>query len=423
MDNQQNELDIRRYLQIIHKKRHLFIATAVGIITLIVAASYVIPRSYEASTTVSIEKNYLNVLMQDITVGPSVEERVHALSVVLMSRSMLLRVLADLGMSIDTKDDAEVEKLVKQFQKKTKIEIETNRSSQRNMDMFTVSYRDHDPRFARDYVNSLVNRYIVESMSSKRQEALGANRFVFEQMDLYKARIDRTETELAQRRKEQGVQLTENLAALQHRLDELLVQYTDRHPEVVRLRAEIESTRAQLQKKKDSLMDGSGSAAVALEGSAKLRPGSGKKQRSIADLERDLEAYKKIYESLVTSIGKSEMSAQVEVRAKADTFRILDPAVLPIEPVGAPRWKIILLAIAAGIGGGAASAIVLDMMDKSIKDVETLRELGLPVIGMIPRILSVESIIAARRKARLLYGAAGMYLLGIVALAAFEFLR
>jgi uncharacterized protein involved in exopolysaccharide biosynthesis len=417
MENQQQDMDIRRYLQIIYKRRRSAIAVAAGLITLIIAASYVLPRSYEASATVSVEKNYLNVLMQDIAVASSIEDEVQALNVVIVSRGMLLRVLAELEVDLKSKSEAEIEKLVKRFQKKTVIKIEMNRSSNRTMEMFTVSFRDRNPRFARDYVNTLINRYIVDSLSSKRQDAVGANRFVVDQMEHYKAKIDRIEAELALRPKEQGLQqLPARLTALQKRYDELLVQYTEHHPEVSRVKAEIESTRAQMRAQQGQ--EGVGDEAAGNSGAAQEA-----KRRSIADLERDREAYRKIYDSLVASIGRSEVSAQVEVQAKADTFRILDPAVLPIEPTGAPRWKIILLGIVTGIAGGACYAVVLDMLDRSIKNIDTLKDLGLPVIGIIPQIQNVETIAATRRKDYLVYGAAGLYLTAAMALAVLELLR
>ncbi|MBS1243186.1 MAG: lipopolysaccharide biosynthesis protein [Nitrospirae bacterium] len=421
MENQPQEMDVRRYLQIIHAKRYLFVLVTAGIISLITAASYVVPRSYEASATVSIEKNYLNVLMQDIAVTPSIEERGHALSVVMMSRGMLLRVLSDLKVEVGSKSEAEIEKIIKRFQTKTQIKVDINRSSRKDMELFTVSYRDNEPQFARDYVNMLINRYIVDSLSSKRQEAIGANRFVFSQMDLYKDKIDRTEEELARRRREQGVQLATQLPLLQKKYEELLVQYTEQHPEVVRVRSEIEAAREQMQMQ--ARQDQRPTGAEKMREKQPKARATAESRKSTADLERDREAYKKIYESLVASIGRAEMSSKVETQANSDTFRILDPAVLPIEPVGAPRWKIILLGILAGIAGGAGIVIVMNMMDRSIKDLETLKGFGLPVIGVIPRIQSVKAILSSRRKDRLLYGAAGMYLAGIAALAVVELLK
>jgi len=107
MEDQEQALDIKHYLQVIYKKRYLFIMVAAGIITVITAASYIVPNNYEATTTVSIQKNYLNALMRDVTVAPSMDDQVKALSVVMTSRSNLLRVLTDLGIAMEKKTEME----------------------------------------------------------------------------------------------------------------------------------------------------------------------------------------------------------------------------------------------------------------------------------------------------------------------------
>ena len=423
MDDQQQEFDIKRYLQIIYKKRNLFILVAAGIITLVTMVSYLTPEIYEASTTVSIEKNYLNVLMRDIAVASSMDQQVQALSIVMKSRSMLLRVLTDLEMNLEGKSELEIEKLITYFQKNTKIRFDLSRANSRDMDIFTVTYRDRDPRFARDYVNTIVKRYVIESLSLNRKEALGANRFIYEQMELYKEKIDRTERELAQKRKQPGVRTAARLEELQKTYNNLLTQYTERHPEVMRIKAEIddlEATRQQKNREQDSTAPGKRSTDRAV-GSA--HSAASKDERKVTDLERDLDAYKKVYESLVASLGRSEVSAQVEVQAKADTFNILEPAFLPIKPVSRPRWKLIILGILAGIAGGAGTVILLDMMDKTIKDIDSLKNFGIPVIGMIPRIRSVDAIIAARKKDVLVYTGAGVFLAGIMVIVVVEFFR
>jgi uncharacterized protein involved in exopolysaccharide biosynthesis len=415
MENQEQTMDIRRYLQVLYKKRYLFIVVAAGIITAITVASYFMPKIYEASTTVSIQKNYLNVLMRDIAVAPSMEDQLKALSIVMTSRSNLLHVLTDLGVPMDTKTEAETEKLFKYFQKSTQIKFGPSR---RDTDLFTVAYRDHDPKFARDYVNALVKQYVHGSLSAKREESLGANRFIFEQMEQYKQKINEIEAKLEQKKKQPGVQAATRLAALEKKYHDLLTQYTERHPEVMRLKSEIESAREQAHEQKSSGPEDGGAdrSAEQAQGTA-----SGSR-KSIADLERDRDAYKKIYESLAASLGKSEVSAQIEVSAQADTFNILEPAVLPLTPVSRPRWMVILLGIVAGIAGAAGTVILLDMMDSTIKSIDTFRKLGLPVIGVIPRITSVEAIVAAKRKDMLAYGFAGLYLVVVGAIFIVEYM-
>ena len=418
MDEQEQTIDIRHYLQVIYKKRYLFIVVAAGIITAITVASYFMPKIYEASTTVLIERNYLNVLTQDIAVASSMEDQVNALSVVMTSSSKLLRVLADLGIPMDTKTEAETQKLVKYFQKYTQIKFAQSRPSRRGMELFTVTYRDRDAKFARDYVNALVKQYAFENLSTKREEALGANRFMYEQMELYKGKIAQIEAKLEQEKKQPGVQAATRLAALEKKYHDLLIQYTERHPEVTRLKAEIESTREQVREQKRSALEDGG-----IDRSAEQAQGTASGSRkSIADLERDRDTYKKVFESLVASLGKSEVSAQVEVQAKADMFNILEPAVLPLTPVSRPRWQFILLGILAGIAGAAGTVILLDMMDRTIKSIDTFRKLGLPVIGVIPRITSVEAIVAAKRKDMLAYGFAGLYLVVVGAIVIVEYM-
>jgi uncharacterized protein involved in exopolysaccharide biosynthesis len=416
MEEQEQMLDVRRYLQIIFRRRHLFIAVAAGIMTLITAFSYVMPTFFEASTTVSIEKNYLNLLMRDIAVAPSMGDRVQALSVVMTSRRTLLRMLDELGVPLEKMSDEEISKLVKHYQKNTKIKIDVGRSSQGDADLFTVIYRDRDPRFARDYVNALVRNYVIDSLAAKREEALGANKFVYEQLELYKRKISGAESALDAERKRLGVVLVSRLEELQKKYDDMLIQYTDQHPDVLRIKDEIASIKSQLRQ----------SVAAEIETERlrkKDRMAAGRGSKSLNDLERERDAYVKVYESLVATLGRSEVSAQVEVKTKADTFNILEPAILPVEPVNRPRWKIILLGIMVGIAGAAGTVILYDMTDRTIKNVETLKTMGMPVIGIIPRIASVEAILAAKRKDRLAYGFAGMYLITIGAIAFVEFLR
>lgn len=421
MENKPQELDIRRYLQVIYKKRYLAMAAAAAITTLAIVVIYFRTPTYEVSARVSVEKNYLDVLMKDISISSSIDVPVQALSAVMLSRSMLLKVMSELEVNLKSKGEAEIERLIKHFQTSTKINVEMNRSSRQ---IFTVTYRSSRPRFARDYVNTLINRYIVDSLSSKRQDAIGANRFVIEQMGLYRDKINRIEAEIARSPKERGIQkLPARLSALQKKYDDLLEQYTEQHPEVVRLRSEIESIRNQMQQDKmDGKEDETGEGGVAGD-VKKSRAAKDDNRKSIADLERDRDTYKKIYESLAASIGRSEVTAQVDVRAKADTFHILDPAVLPIEPAGPARWKLIVIGIFAGIAGGVGIAIVLDMMDNSIKSLGMLKDFGIPVIGMIPHIQDATVIRTMRKKDRMVYSAAGLYLTAVMVLVIVEFLK
>ncbi len=401
------EFDIKKYSQLLYQKRYVFVAIVVIVTSIAIAVSYVLPKTYEAKSTVLIERNYVNELMKTIAVTPSIDDRVKALEVILKSRPLVLKVMGDLDLELTRKSDAEVEKLVQEFQKTTDIKIEMNKSTRKDMDMFTVSFRHANPATARDYVNILVRRYIEESLSHNRDETYGANKFLLEQIDLFKDKISTIEADIARLSRQPATVAQDKLRVLQKRLDELRVQYTDNHPEVMKLKAEIEALRNQSTGSKPSADAGR----------------TGEQPQKLSALERDRDTYKKIYEDLMATLGRSEVSSHIEVQDKGGTFTILEPAILPLSPVSPNRVKIILLGLLAGIGGGIGFIILLDGMDKSVRTLDTVKTFGLPVLAVIPNIQNPADIQRTKRNDLALYIAAGVYLMCVVGLLSVEFLK
>jgi hypothetical protein len=122
-------------------------------------------------------------------------------------------------------------------------------------------------------------------------------------------------------------------------------------------------------------------------------------------------------------LGRSEVSSQIEIQDKSGTFKVLEPALLPLKPMNPSRIKIMLLGLFAGIGGGIGFIILLDSMDKSIKTVDILKTFGVPVLAIIPHIDNPAEIKKTRRNDLFLYTAAGVYLLCLAGLMAFELIK
>lgn len=516
---EQQGLDIKKYLQLIEKKKRLFIGVALSIMTVVVLISYLLPKEYEAKSTVFIERNVINSLVRGIAITPSMEERVKYLAYTMSSRSLLIKVINDLGLGRD--NQADMERLIAGFQKNTDIKMKEKD------DLFVVSYKSGDPRLARDYVNTLVRRYIEENMSENREEAYGANRFLAEQIKFFKEKLDRSDAEIITFRKERGVfvalddrkiveelkdaemgldelkikkrelegrrsmilkqmkeerptgaglfgrggSMDDRLLALQKRLADLLMIYTPHYPEVLRVKAEIEALKGQYE-------GGSGAAAAtaaapAASGSAAAETSGGEEsdltmlnpiyqqlreelsktglelaaltareeqirrlmeskksylksmpveKKTLSDLEMQRATNKHIYEELIGRLGQSEVSKQMEVQDRASTFRIVDPAVLPLSPSSPNRIKIILFGILAGLAGGVGTVVLLDYADRSIKSVDLLKTFELPVLAVIPSIQNPEELAERRKRDRQLYKFAGVYMAGILMIFTLELL-
>ena len=469
-----NDMDYKRYLVLIKRDKKLCIIVALTIMTLVTVGTYVIPNKYEAQSTVFIEKSVLSELLRGLTFTPSTEDKIKVLTYALNSRTLISKVIDELDMKKG--GEAELEKQVKDLQDHTQIKIKDREG------LFVIAFQNSSPKLARDYVNALVRRYIDENTSSKREESYGATQFLSEQLTTFKDKLQKSEEEVnafkrgkgsistmdpssllkdindSQQRaddlkiKEAQLETTlaglgrqtstqSNLPALQKRLQELQLQYTDSYPEIVRLKDEIRGVEEQKKGAKPTAIRPSDSPEydrlnselrAIRQAESNLRANIAKNRSLLQDipaakaqldnLEREKQSQKNLYESMLSRQGQSEVSKQMTVQDKTTVFRVVDPAVLPIKPVSPNRRKLILLGILAGIGGGLGLVILKDQMDGTVKNVEMAKQFGLPILAVIPRIEDPELLVLQVRQDRRLYAAGMMYFLVILAVLVLEVL-
>ena len=466
-----NTVDYGKYFSLVKKQKRLYIISSLAIMTVVAATAYLLPSKFEAKSVVFVEKSVIAELVKGLAVTPSIEDKIRVLTYALNSRTLITKVIDELDLK--KTGEADQEALIKRLQENTTIKIKDKEG------LFIIAFPDRSPKVARDYVNALVRRYIDENTSSKREESYGATQFLSEQLNVFKEKLEKSEaaantfkrgsgsiatmdpslllkdvndsqqrlddlrikktqleTTLAGLSKANTVQ--SNLPAMQKRLQELQLQYTDSYPEIIRLKDDIQNLEEQMKSTRGNSkpMDSPEYAKLSSELRA-IRQAEANLSSSIArnrgllqsipaaratleDLEREKNSQKSLYETMLARQGQSEVSKQMEVQDKSTVFRIVDPAVLPIKPISPDRVKIILLGILAGLGGGFGVLLLKDQMDSSIKDVDVFKQLGLSVLAVIPRIEDPQQSILEARQNRWLYIAAGCYFSLILALLIFE---
>lgn len=473
---QSTEFEYKKYLQLIVKRKELFIALALLIMSGAVILSYVLPRKYVATSTVFIEKNVISELVRGITVTPSMEDTIKVLTYAITSRTLLNKVVDNLDMNLNKNNSLNNEELIKKIQLNIDIKV-------KDKDLFVISYKDSNPRLAKDFVNTLVRLYIEENTSSKRGESYDATQFLSEQIDTFKTKLEKAEEavntykrdkggvisideaklfeeiNIAQqklydlelrRRQLEGMRritkksndpLQAKLAVLNKRLEDLGFEYTDNYPAVVKVKDEIENVKEQLKKRKGDLyqaLDPQESEKIESEISA-IRSSEESLRRYITSnqallrslpsakaglekLELEKQNQKNIYDQLFARHGQSEVSKQMEVQDKTTTFRIIDSAVLPQKPVSPNRLKIMLMGIIAGIGGSFGILLLLDNMDKSVKDLEFVKSFGVPILAVIPNIHDPHLLEIQHKRTRRLLIVSGFYFLFLLSFPAMEVL-
>jgi polysaccharide chain length determinant protein (PEP-CTERM system associated) len=463
----ENQFDYKKYLALIKKRKEVAIYIALIVMTCSVVLCYVLPEKYEANSTVFIEKNIISDLVKGIAVTPNYEDKIKVLTNSLTSRTLIKKVVNDLDLNLKKQNETQLNELVSEYQKNMDVKVKDKEG------LFIISYRDANPRIARDFVNSLIQHYVEENISSKREASYSAKTFLSEQAKAFKDRIENAEAAITQFKQKNGMFLAGDsanmgsdlnsaqqrlddmkvrrtqleaqiamlrksnpdrfrLEAMEKRLGELRTEYTDNYPDVIRLKSDIEVLKEQLRgglkgagaspelaKLEYELKGVRASEAILASSAGKLQQVPAAKAE-LEKLERERDTQKNLYEQLVNREGQSEISKQLEVQDKSTTFRIIDPAVMPVKPVRPDRVSMILIGIVVGLAAGIGVALLLDMMDHGVKSMEPLKKIGLPILGTIPNIIIPEELLRQKKRDFKVYMASGIYLSLILCVLGYE---
>lgn len=462
------------YLKKIQDRIRLFVAIATVAMVIGVIVAFTLPPKYEARTTVFLEQNVITDLVKGIAVSPSVEAKLKMLSVALLSRTMILKVLGELDRDLLLQNERKLEEYLAFLIKRISI------SYKEKQGVFIITLRDDDPVFARDFVNTLTRKYIDESTSSKREESYEANKFLAEQIDSFKRRIDAADDAINRYKSEKGLLLATDdvylrgeiasaekkleelsikrseleakkriylergsepgkLSEAEGRLSELLARYTFEHPKVVAAQAEVSRLRGgrgdqahsrnaakikdsvqMLQVELDAYKEMEVRQLRIIEDSKNLLREIPNVKSTLAELVKKKDNESVVYQQLVARYGQSEVSKQMELQDKSITFRILDPAVIPLKPVSPNRLLIILIGVVGGIGLGGGVVILLDVLKGGIKSPAELKELDVPVLAIVSHIVDVPAEAEVRRKDRVVVGFGVCCMLVVFGFAAFD---
>jgi len=150
-----------------------------------------------------------------------------------------------------------------------------------------------------------------------------------------------------------------------------------------------------------------------------------KRESELVELTRDYDILKKTYDSLLTKREESKLAANLERRQIGEQFRILDPASLPARAANLSRRLAFSVAPAIiGLALGFLLGAFLEYTDSSFNhEADVARLLELPVLALVPAVVSDKERRGARVR-RILCDLAGVAtVLGSLAIVAWGFLR
>lgn len=109
-------------------------------------------------------------------------------------------------------------------------------------------------------------------------------------------------------------------------------------------------------------------------------------------------------EQTFTALQQRYDQSRLAAEATVPDVRVLDPAVVPQRPIKNTAPRLLLFGLVAGIACGVVGAVILDRVDAKVRYPEQVsRDLGLPILGVVPHLRAKEplEVIEALRGLRL----------------------
>ncbi len=123
------------------------------------------------------------------------------------------------------------------------------------------------------------------------------------------------------------------------------------------------------------------------------------RESELVALTRDYDTLQKLYASLLTKKEDSKIAANLERRQIGEQFKVLDPARVPEKPFSPNRTRFDIIGALLGLALGVGLTVLLEVSDSTLRtDDEVLMALALPVLAMVPRIVTDLDSVRVRRR-------------------------
>jgi polysaccharide chain length determinant protein (PEP-CTERM system associated) len=463
-------LEFADYFDVLKKRKWVFLVWIVVGLVGAGVAFLLLPKVYRSSTLILVESqkvptDYIKPMAVD-----TIEERLIAIQQQILSRTLLQKIIEEFHVYDDELKRQPLEDVIDLMRRDIKITMVDDRFH-RNIQAFTISYDSDVPALAMQVTNKLAALFIGENLKVREQLVEGTSEFLEQELFRLKEKLDRQEEAISQYKQKHIGQLpqqeeamfrtldrltmelqTQNdmlrmlverkeimrdaletsagtpggvihlspkgrLRQLREQLAQLLSEYKETYPDVVRVKREIKDLEARVARgplsddlEEDVVVSGSDmdSQLRTIDAEIKVRRHRASevqaqiksleqrmeqmpiREQELSTLLRDYETTNKRYQALLANKESAKITEQMEKRQKGEQFRVLDPANLPIKPVKPDPLRVFLAGITAGLVLGGGTIWWLDFRNLPFRRPEEIESsLGLPMLASIPHMFMV----------------------------------
>ena len=337
----------------------------------------------------------------------------------------------------------------------------------RHANAFSITYVDSKPELAMQVTNALAEYFIDENIKVRESLATGTSDFLEAELESMRRRLEEKESALQSFREDHMGELPDQLQtnlrnldrlqsalterqealrdarsqlsllqnqeaaglrngrqagpdvangpdpldidALHSELARLEARYTDRHPDIIKIKKQIKDLEAKIAalpteappQKRESIevseirrnisnittdINRIKSEIAYYERRVENTP---KREQEVLALMRDNKDLQASYSSLLQRKLEADISVNMERKQKGEQFRILDRAQIPERPFKPDLQRLFLITIGGGMAFGLGAILLLELLIPGFRSPQEAESvLGLPTLAMIPCIES-----------------------------------
>jgi succinoglycan biosynthesis transport protein ExoP len=472
---EERSLHLLDYLSVVKRRRWWLLTPIVVALVIGAVLAVALPREYQSSTTLAVTSP--SMASELVKSSPAdLAERIRAISQELLSAEVLERVARDEGLATESTVDGAIGAI----RSRTVVSLPKTLApaGRSGPDTFLVTYTGNDPETTQRVTNRLATVFIDRHSKIRETRAEDTAAFLTTQLNQSQERL-RTVEEKLRRMKETymgrlpeqtqanlamvgglrqqqestamslrgeqdrlamierqieamrrgaadaplsrgsgGLSAQERLVTLRRELDAASAMYTEKHPEIQRLKSEIvtatelakaESTRPAAEREPALNADAGYRQLVAERDTARLRIREFERaaanvssqigmyqgrveaapmvEQQLSTLNREYELEKQRYGQLAERHQSATVAEDLERRRAGEQFAVLYPAHRPSQPTSPDVLRLMVVALLMGVVAGGVLAFGREYLDRSVYDASALQtEFNLPVLAEIPRI-------------------------------------
>jgi polysaccharide chain length determinant protein (PEP-CTERM system associated) len=469
-------LSADRLLDIWRRRKWIGIVVSIAVFAGAVAAVLSLPNLYRASATVLVERPRISEAFVRQSVTAELETRIQTIHREIMSRTRLSEVISRLDLYAEQRGIVPMDALVERLRREAQLGLQgVEQSTGRTETIaFTLSFSGRDPEMVARVANTLAAFYIEGNSQNRERQATETAEFLQAQLaqvkrerDQHEQRANTVKLERATEQHQVEVSLTAlerlntqlrlnnesqlralerrerielqlaaaesapppadstaaQLAKLKEQLAELRQHYSDRYPEVTRVRAQIAALESEVgssgtnghtttmaapatELAKQALANVDHQLRALKDEEATLRSqvamyearvdNAPKRQQELDQPSRDFEAVNERYQALVKRAEDARLAENLERGKNTEQFRILDPAIPPLYAAAPNRMWLLMMGMVAAIALGIAAMITIEKFDTSFHSADEVQ--AFTNLPMLARIRVIPTAAGARQR-------------------------